>query len=528
MPKAFVRYLACLVLIAAAAWAPLDPRAARAQAEAEPERIALVIGNGAYRGLGALANPVADARLISATLASLGFDVVLLLDSDLDAMKGQVAAFGRRLRASGPDAVGLFYYAGHGVQSEGRNYLLPVDAEPTDPADLDLMGVEANWVLRQMESAGNATNIVILDACRNNPFVARTRSISQGLARLDAPTGSFIAYATAPGDVAYDGSAGNSPFTAALARALPEPGVPIEQMFKQVRLDVLRETEGRQTPWDSSSLVTDFAFNGAAAVALATPPATPLEQSMWEAAQESRDPGKLALFLQMYPGSSHAEAARALLSEVMLQSGGLSGTVGTPVAAPEPTAAPEAVPEPPEAPVASEQEMIAAAQASGAIDDYRAYLAAYPDGIFAALAEAEIAHIEQSREIVWVGEPPDGAGDGTGDGGAEVAALPPPPPPGGPVMFAAPIPTGPEGLAGLTIEQVLAGASPQFPPIEGLDAAIWQNQNCATCHAWTRDDLCTQGKGYHEGGAARIGRHQHPFGGAFKSHLALWAADGCQ
>lgn len=279
------------------------------EAAAEP-RIALVIGNGAYAMVARLPNAVSDAKLMARTLSGLGFKVTELVDSDQAAMKAAIADFGRALRASGPDTVGLFYYAGHGVQASGVNYLLPVTSAIRDEADLDLVGVEGRWVVRQMESARNVTNIVILDACRNNPF-ASIGATGQGLARMDAPTGTYIAYSTAPGSVAMDGSGKNSPFTAALAAAMTQPGQPVEQMFKQVRVNVLRETSGGQTPWDSSSLVRDFMFTPAPTPV--APPRASAEQPEWAAARASNDPARILRFLREFPQSLHTDEAQALL-----------------------------------------------------------------------------------------------------------------------------------------------------------------------------------------------------------------------
>ncbi len=278
-----------------------------AEAAAE-RRIALVIGNSSYAHVGALANPTADGRLIADTLTRIGFKTTMLLNAGQLDMKRAIAAFGRSLRMAGTDAVGVFYFAGHGIQAGGRNYLIPVEANPQDEADLDLVGVEANWVLRQMESARNVTNIVILDACRNNPLGSASRSASRGLARLEAPTGSYIAYATAPGEVAVDGDGANSPFSAALAETMLAPGLAIEQVFKQVRVKVLRATGGRQTPWDSSSLVHDFAFVDAPAAET-----TSVELSLWRSVSASGDPGQIALFLQTFPRSRFAPEAKRLL-----------------------------------------------------------------------------------------------------------------------------------------------------------------------------------------------------------------------
>jgi uncharacterized caspase-like protein len=277
-------------------------------AVAEP-RIALVVGNGAYEKVNRLPNAVSDAKLIAKALAELGFKVTEVTDANQAAMKTAIAEFGRALRAGGPDSVGLFYYAGHGVQASGVNYLLPTEIAIRDNADLDLLGVEANWVVRQMESARNVTNIIILDACRSNPF-SNLPTAERGLARMDAPTGTFIAFSTAPGAIAMDGKGANSPFSAALAAALATPAQPIEEVFKQVRVSVLRDTGGQQTPWDSSSLVRNFVFNAAPLQAATA------EQRAWAAASGSSDPTQLLKFLQDYPHSLHTDEAQALLKAV--------------------------------------------------------------------------------------------------------------------------------------------------------------------------------------------------------------------
>ncbi|TDQ82546.1 formylglycine-generating enzyme required for sulfatase activity [Dongia mobilis] len=257
-----------LVVLACSIW--LGP----APAAAEP-RVALVIGNGAYDAtLGPLANPARDAALVAASLEQVGFSVRILADADLKGMKRAISEFGQRLLAAGPDATGLFYFAGHGVQIEGVNYLLPLAATIATEADAEMEAVNADWVLKQMEFAGNRVNIVILDACRNNPLSRGLRSVTRGLARMDAPTGSFIAYATAPGEVALDGSDGNSPYSAALAAAIQGPPVPLEEMFRNVRVAVMAATGRRQVPWDSSSLTGAFYFSAAVEAAPAAVPTT--------------------------------------------------------------------------------------------------------------------------------------------------------------------------------------------------------------------------------------------------------------
>jgi len=251
MWRALLALLAVLVLTA-----PLATRAA-----AEP-RVALVIGNSKYGGdLPKLANPANDAALMAATLKKLGFKVIIVQDADLNQMKRTIQDFGSALANAGPTAVGLFFYAGHGLQISGENYLIPLKANIQKATDADLEAVSATLILKQMEYAGNALNIIILDACRNNPLSRGMRSAGGGLAKMDAPLGTFIAYSTAPGETATDGSGKNSPYTAALTKAMLTPGIAIEEAFRDARVDVLAATERQQVPWESSSLTGAFTFN---------------------------------------------------------------------------------------------------------------------------------------------------------------------------------------------------------------------------------------------------------------------------
>ncbi len=226
------------------------------------KRVALVIGNSSYTHIPRLANPTNDAKLIAETLRGLGFTVVgggAQLDLDESGLRRAVRGFSNQLRGA---EVALFYYAGHGVQVNGRNYLVPVGANPTTEADVDFQMLDANLVLRQMESAGTKLNLVILDACRNNPFGGRgLRSAGSGLATMQAPEGTLISFATQPGNVALDGRKGNSPYTRALARAMRKPGLDIFRTFNQVGLAVARATGGRQQPWVSLSPITGEFFS---------------------------------------------------------------------------------------------------------------------------------------------------------------------------------------------------------------------------------------------------------------------------
>jgi hypothetical protein len=228
------------------------------------KRVALVVGNSAYQNVTRLDNPRNDAALMAETLSGLGFTLVggrAQLDLDKAALETDVQNFGQQIQ--GAD-VALFYYAGHGVQVNGSNYLVPVGANPTREADVDFQMLDINLVLRQMQGSGTRLNLVILDACRNNPFSARgLRSADGGLAQMRAPEGTLISYATQPGSVAQDGSDGHSPYTKALAMTIKQVGLDIFQTFNQVGLAVKRQTGGSQQPWVSSSPI-DGAFYFAA------------------------------------------------------------------------------------------------------------------------------------------------------------------------------------------------------------------------------------------------------------------------
>ena len=205
------------------------------------KRIALVIGNSAYTAVSPLANPKNDADLMAKTLRSVGFEVTKLTDADQRAMKQAMLDFGRKLR--GGVEAGLFYYSGHGVQAKGENYLIPVDAAIKDEGELDLQAIDVNAFLQVMDNADSKVNIIILDACRNNPFAASARSATRGLAMLDAPRGTYIAYSTGINQVAEDGDGKDSPYTEALAKAMVKPGVKLEDAFKEARRTVEAATD---------------------------------------------------------------------------------------------------------------------------------------------------------------------------------------------------------------------------------------------------------------------------------------------
>jgi uncharacterized caspase-like protein len=238
---------------------------------AAEKRVALVVGNSNYAQVGTLANPANDANDIASALKAAGFEVILGIDVDKREFDTKVRNFADLLEDA--DAA-IFFYAGHGLQVAGRNFLLPVDARVQTERDLDFDAVNLDFVLKQMElGRADKTNIVFLDACRDNPFTrnlarsmgTRSASIGKGLAQVDTGVGTFIAYSTQPGNVALDGTGRNSPFTAALSKRVREPDRNLTSVMIEVRKDVLAATGGKQVPWDHSALTGEFYFQPSAA-----------------------------------------------------------------------------------------------------------------------------------------------------------------------------------------------------------------------------------------------------------------------
>ncbi len=236
-----------------------------AQAQAPEPRTALVIGNAAY-SFGPLTNPTNDAAAMGEALKHAGFDVKLETNADQAEMQKAITSFGEELKRRG--GVGLFFFAGHGVQLAGENYLLPVGGHIAGEQDIQTGSITASTIVDAMSAARNGLNIVVLDACRTNPFNA---SGTRGLSRIDSNASLFVSYSTSPGAVALDGSGGNSPYTENLAHWISAPDLSIEETFKQTLKGVYQETAGRQTPWISSTFFGNFVFRPEP-VTLARPP----------------------------------------------------------------------------------------------------------------------------------------------------------------------------------------------------------------------------------------------------------------
>lgn len=304
----------------------LGALAASAHANAPLDiRIALVIGNSAYPGNAALSNPANDAKAMSEQLRKLGFQVLELRDGS----RGQMteAIDDARKRLQGKNGVGMLYYAGHGLQINWRNYMVPVDAHPKSQNDVVAQAVDVDAVINAFKEAGNRVNILVLDACRNNPFDGTASA--KGLAQIDAVPGTFLAYATAPGNTADDGEGSNGLYTGYLLQELAKPVSRIEDVFKRVRLQVRQKSRGNQIPWESTSLEEDFIFNDGrspgATVAMAPPPKPKPEEldqrflrekAEWDRIKASPNPDDFYAFLQAYPSSAISEAAQSRLDQL--------------------------------------------------------------------------------------------------------------------------------------------------------------------------------------------------------------------
>lgn len=295
--------------------------ASRAGAE---QRLALVVGNAGYTA-NRLANPVNDAELVARALAATGFEIVKLIDADQAALRRAVIEFARRLRGS--DSVGLFYYAGHAVQVDGENYLIPVGADIKEAAEVPIAAVSLGELLKAMERAESQLTIAILDACRDNPFPSATRALTRGLAPVRAPTGTLIAFATGPGEVALDGDGANSPYSAALAAHIPEIGIPLEEVFRRTRRKVLEATANRQTPWEHSSLTAEFFFRPKSAepertardVTAGVSEIRLAELAAWEAIKDGADVAALRRHVAAYPDGVFAELALIRIAKLEQQ-----------------------------------------------------------------------------------------------------------------------------------------------------------------------------------------------------------------
>ncbi len=299
--------ITALVLMCAA---PLVRAADPAEASMPEHRLALVIGNSQYVGA-PLRNPGNDAHAIHTTLSALGFDVVERTDLDAEGMNQVIQEFGDHL-AQQPGAVGLFYYAGHGVQAKGMNYLIPVGRSYQTEAEVEASAISLDRVMLALERGKPKLGMVVLDACRSNPFAkVATRSLQlavTGLARMEAPSGTLIAYATAPGSVANDGQGSNGLYTQYLTHNMKVPGITVEQVFKRTRASVEADSDAAQSPREESSLKgADFYFLPLSEGKRVNPEL--MELRYWESIRTSQDSGDFEAYLRDYPNGKFAGMA---------------------------------------------------------------------------------------------------------------------------------------------------------------------------------------------------------------------------
>jgi uncharacterized caspase-like protein len=286
-------------------------------------KMALVVGNAAYRNVNVLRNSGNDARALADALRACGFDVTLVQDAPRREMLDAIGAYTRALAAR--KAVGVFYFAGHGAQLDWRNYLLPVDANVVKPGDIASQCVDLSTLIAGLREAANPMNLIVLDACRDNPFGPAAGLEQKGLSQMDAPLRTLLAYATAPGNGADDGPGANGLYTESLLREMKVREARIEDVFKRVRLGVRRASGGRQVPWESTSLEEDFYFLPPDQLRKLSAQEEEREfaeeLAMFEGARRAREPAPIEAYLRRYPSGRFAELAQLRLDQVLAQGG---------------------------------------------------------------------------------------------------------------------------------------------------------------------------------------------------------------
>ncbi|HXG50128.1 MAG TPA: caspase family protein [candidate division Zixibacteria bacterium] len=285
-------------------------------------KVALVFGNGGYKDA-PLKNPANDARAMAAALKAMGFAVTMRLDARRAEMEDLARAYVQQLAKR--KTVGLFYYAGHGVQLAWRNYMVPVDAAIETAADIQKQAVDVNSLLEGIKRTNNAMNVIILDACRDNPFGSLKGVDQKGLSQMDAPPSTLLAYATSPGNVASDGTGEHGLYTEYLLREMKVPEAKVEDVFKRVRLAVRRRTNGAQIPWESTSLEEDFYFLPPAHLKKLSEEEKERqfqeELALWEKVKDAKEPAPLETYLQRYPSGEFSELAQLRLDAVLAGQG---------------------------------------------------------------------------------------------------------------------------------------------------------------------------------------------------------------
>lgn len=349
----------------------------------ENARVALIIGNSAYKSLQRLPNPSRDARLMEDALKTVGFETITVIDATREDVVRAMKSLTSKI---GPESSVVVFYAGHGIQFDDENYLIPVDSELSDEASLPFEAFSLKLITDQIDRVKPKIAIFILDACRNNPLEKKSRSAGsggaiRGLARATGPLGTFIAFATAPGEVATDGQGKNSPFSRALAQVIATPGLPIEQVFKRTRERVVKETDGAQVPWDNSSLIDDFFFKSALPDEPQFSAQATQDAQAWQVASTTDNQAAYRTYLDTFPQGLFAEIAATRLT-----------ADEKPTEKREDTAA---LSLPPNRTTDSTTDLLTWNEISTSTDpaQYRNYLDKYPEGLFAKLARLRLADL---------------------------------------------------------------------------------------------------------------------------------------
>lgn len=386
----FLRLLLILAVAASGVARADDERNLAVQSgKSSEKRVALVIGNAAY-GAAPLKNPVNDARAIAAKLEKLGFSVVKRENLATKQIGATLREFRSRLR---PGAEALFFYAGHGLQVKGVNYLPAVDADITSEEDVPNQSINVSQLLEIMDDTKTRLNLLFLDACRNNPFTRRFRSTGGGLAKIEAPSGTKISFATRPGSVAADGEGSNGLYTEHLLRVMDDRGLPIEQALKRVYSGVKQASKGAQEPWEEGTIEGEFYFQAGSGVSTQVASLAPqlsgartaaqIEDELWDAIKDNDKVSVLEEYLRQYPKGRYLAQARIKLAGLKTAAKPVPGAVP-----PAPTFAPPSAGDDPDT------ALWKAASQGGSADDYAVYLKQYPKGKYLGLARQRLQKLK--------------------------------------------------------------------------------------------------------------------------------------
>ncbi|MEE9454976.1 MAG: caspase family protein [Paracoccaceae bacterium] len=448
------------------------------------ERFALVIGNDTYETISPLTNSVGNAERIAAQLESLGFDVTLITDANLVDMRRSVGRYNKRMQYTGNGATGLVFFAGHGVNAFGTNYLLPVDVSIKDAGDLEFVAVDITSIIRTSGADDQIQNLIILDCCAKTPYTGMQNINGGGLSSMLIPNENYIAYSAPENGTAPEGEI----FASAFIEAIAVPGQSIEAALDQVNNVIVGEYGDAQTIFRASSLEEPFVFVNAA-VEKEVPDETPVPVPAPAPAPVVRET-PLPVIEEAAPSDANSEAV-----ELPIISGTTLPVIGE-------TPAPTETLEQTQLPVIGEAPQPALNSTT---------LPVIGETPLPAIVEAPLPVIAETAPPVDV---------------VEETLVPANNTVSYSVSYTEPLTLGSPEVIGKSIEQLIE-TKPMFSPIEGLPESYWKEQECGECHKWTQATLCDEGEFYLKQDNEDFLDQQHPFGGSFKQNLLIWAKDGC-